>query len=77
MWRVKLIILCGRETMENRRKVHFSEDKTNSAQGIDRVSRHGDDFWGRIVVISLLLAAVIGSLVAAHVLGYELSWFRP
>jgi hypothetical protein len=55
--------------MENRRKEHFSEDETNSAQGIDQINRQGDDFWGRIVVISLLLAAVIGSLVAAYVLG--------
>jgi len=55
--------------MENRRKEHFSEDETNFARSIDRVSRQPGDFWGRTLVISLLLAAVIGSFVAAYLLG--------
>ena len=60
--------------MENRRKDHFNNE-TDFARGIDRVSHQRDDFWGRILVISLLLAAVIGNFVAAYVLGSE--WFNP
>jgi len=58
----------GAQAMGNRRKEDFSEDETE-LQGIDRVSRQQGDFWGRTLVVSFLLAAVIGSFVAAYVLG--------
>ena len=58
--------------MENRQpntRLSLSEQEDKPQAETARASRRQGDGWARLIVIALLLTAIVGTYIAAYVLG--------